>query len=293
MSFDLRIEFSGLCLFVVRRDDRSEHRVVHVLMPDARKPLSVDTVMHDDGTPAVPHAGYLRFDLADFHHDLPGIEEDGVSPRYEGVHRFGGESVDLGIRDDPSDTEVDELLFPNFKTIDRRLTLLPRLLAGQPPNPLLMRMRLTGGRFMSHSGGSNWTFPSIATEAGHVYQGQFANFAVWTREKIDQRGLDLTFTTFADGKSNKIPLRSKNGRPIRLKVANLCAENPLEWPELKIRVIETEEDLDFKWLYSLYDNRETVIPDPGDMLPVPVLDRTSGAAGREQDCTGGLDDGTG
>ena len=292
MSFDLRIEFSGLCLFVVRKDDRTKHRVVHVLMPDARKPLSIDALTHDDGTPAVPHAGYLRFDLADLHHDLPAAEEEGVSPPYEGVHRFSGESADLGLHDASSDTDVDELMFPNFKSIDRRLELLPRLLNGKPPNRLLMRMRLTGGRFMSHSGGSNWTFPGITTEAGHVYQGQFANFAVWRREKIDQAGLDLTFTSFADGKAYKIPLRSRSGRPIRLKVANLCAENPLEWPELKIRVIETEEDLDFKWLYSLYDNHKTVIPNPGDALPVPVLDRTSGAATRDQDCTGGLDDGS-
>src|SRR6187549_3897635 len=66
-EFHLQIEFSGLCLFVRRRDALGvvNPTRVTVLMPDARRQPNVDVMRHHDGTEAVPHSGYLRFDLGD------------------------------------------------------------------------------------------------------------------------------------------------------------------------------------------------------------------------------------
>jgi hypothetical protein len=285
MAFELRIEFSGLCLFVQKREG-DVVREVGVVMPDARTTPNTETMRHSDGTIAVPHAGYLRFDLGDLLPGIPGAWTNSTTPRYEGVHRFVREELDLGLKAEPR-VNTDELAFPNFGEIRPGVTIIEGLFdkAKAPPKQLLMRMRLSGGEFTTHSGGSNWLFPAIATSTGSPYQGQFANFAVWKRW-VEQDDLALTITPFRDHKDNKpttLNLRPRN-QVLKLKVANLCAENPLEWEELKIRIITGEKDKDFKWLYRLLDT-------PANQFPVPVLDRTSGAAGAEQDCTGGTIDG--
>jgi hypothetical protein len=285
MPFELRVEFSGLCLFVVSGDGRR----VGVVMPDARKRPNVTTMRHSDDTVAVPHVGYLRFDLGDFVEAIPTAVPGGAGPRYEIVHRFDRETLDLGLGVERAAIGVNELLFPDFRAIDKRFTLLPGLFSDAPPDQLLMRTVLTGGSFTSHSGGSNWSFPTIATEAGSPYQGQFANFAVWTRT-IDHDSLTISITPFKHARSTSFQLRPKDG-VLQLKIANLCAHNPLEWPELKLRTIAGDEDLDFKWLYRLMSNAEVAPSGLNDELPVPVLDRTSGVAGLDWDCTGGLIDG--
>src|ERR1041385_226324 len=154
-EFKLQIEFAGLCLFVRHRDGRR----VSVLMPDARRQPNVETMRHHDGTEAVPHAGYLRFDLGDA---MPGVfpvaPNNSAGPRNEGVHRFDREvlTLDLG---DPERVDVDELEFPDFGKINGGLQVNPDMFSAAPPPALLMRMELNGGYFTAHSGGCNWTFP--------------------------------------------------------------------------------------------------------------------------------------
>jgi hypothetical protein len=288
VSFELQVEFSGLCLFVVSTDRKR----VGVAMPDAREKPNIATMRHVDNSVAVPHAGYLRFDLGDLQPGGVGIPRANGSngPRYEVVHRFDRETLDLGLGREQSEVGVEELLFPSFQSIDDRLTILPNLFGDDaPPKELLMRTTLTGGTFTSHSGGSNWTFPTIPTGAGAPYQGQFANYAVWTRT-INDESLTLTLAPFNKGEPTTLQLKPKNG-VLRLKLANLCAENPLEWRELKLRTVSRDEDVDFKWLYRLMQDPEKVAPGPNNELPVPVLDRTSGVASADWDCTGGKSDG--
>jgi hypothetical protein len=202
------------------------------------------------------------------------------------VHRFDREVLHLGLDATQSKVDVDELLFPDFGAIHSDLVLKPEMFSTQPPQELLMRTALTGGTFTSHSGGSNWTFPPLDPEAGSQYQGQFANYVVWTGE-IAKAPLKLSIASFDKTRETSFVLHPRDGL-IRLKVANLCAENPLEWPELKIRAVSGQADLDFKWLYRLMTDPNVVLPYPDSELPVPMLDRTGGVAGMEQDCTGGL-----
>jgi hypothetical protein len=287
VSFELRIEFSGLCLFIVNADRTR----VGVVMPDARERPNIATMRHVDNTVAVPHAGYLRFDLRDLQPGVPDIPGGTANngPRYEVVHRFDAEAIDLGLGREQTKVGIDELLFPHFKSIDGRLDLLPGLFGDAPPEQLLMRTVLTGGTFTSHSCGSNWTFPTIDTSTGTPYQGQFANYVVWTRT-MGGDSLTLTVAPFKKGEPTTLRLKPRNGL-LQLKIANLCAENPLEWRELKLRTVSSDEDLDFKWLYRLMKNPEMVTPGLNDELPVPVLDRTSGVANKDWDCTGGMTDG--
>jgi hypothetical protein len=292
MPFTVQIEFSGLCLFLKHKNGRE----VGVVMPDARTPTNGEMPTHKDETKAVPHVGYLRYDLADMVPSVvqaatpplvPSAPNSYAGPRFEVVHRFNRETLDLGFGSDDG-IATDELALPNFHRISKRLTLTPGLFAASPPEILLMRMKLQGGRFSSHSGGSNWTFPSTAN-GKRAYQGQFASVTTWTSPPIDKPALTLTLTPFDGGEPTAVTLRPVDD-VVRLKICNLCAENPLEWRELWLRVIVGNEDKDFKWLYRLMGNYEKVTKtdDGRHHFPVPVLDRRHMVAGEEQDCAGGM-----
>src|SRR5262245_35883021 len=112
MSFDLRIEFSGLCLFVVH----PEGQQVGVAVADALQHSSKETMKHSDGSAAEPHAGYLRFDLGNL---LPGVtpaSNNSESPFNEAVHRFNREWLEIDdMRGNAlANINVDHLEFPDF-----------------------------------------------------------------------------------------------------------------------------------------------------------------------------------
>ncbi|MGH7616861.1 MAG: hypothetical protein ACREPM_06500 [Gemmatimonadaceae bacterium] len=288
MTIQVRIEFSGLCLFV---HQRKQNRV-SVVMPDARMPANGATIVHRDHSHAVPHAGYLRFDLADLDHAFPAAANDYAGPNFEVIHRFDREELHLGLAKTAAHVGVTELALPNFKQVESELKIRPDLFGDSPPPLLLMRTALLGGEFTSHSGGSNWKFPTTAN-GKRAYQGQFASTSVWTGE-VGGNELTLTLQPFDGRPATTFALRPKDGKMVRLKIVNLCAENPLEWPELKIRAMDGDEDKDFKWLYRMLDNPELVLEDHQgnpQSFPVPVLDRSNMVEGEDRDCTGGqIDD---
>ncbi|MBW3629546.1 MAG: hypothetical protein KY464_09630, partial [Gemmatimonadetes bacterium] len=74
MSFELRVKFSGLCLFLVHSDTKR----VAVVMPDCRRNGPNPPDQHLDGEPAEPHVGYLRFDLANLSTAAAGVERQGL-----------------------------------------------------------------------------------------------------------------------------------------------------------------------------------------------------------------------
>jgi hypothetical protein len=193
-----------------------------------------------------------------------------------------------------SPVDVTKLEFPDFGQIDD-LEIANGLFGNAPPPDVLMWTKLTGGSFTAHSAGSNW---KINGGRG-LYQGQFANYVVWTKRITGTNSLPLTITSFEKpAMPEPIPVTlTQRDRHIRLKISNLCAENPLEWPDLKIRAIAGTDDKDFKWLYRLLEPNAVAVGagrrpgfGPGNLF-VPILDRASGPAGEEQDCTGGKIDG--
>ena len=64
-----------------------------------------------------------------------------------------------------------------------------------------------------------------------------------------------------------------NGKSsIVLKVANLCSENPLEWPELVMHQVN-RADRDFKWMYRLMAPAQGTLASllqPDELLPIPL-----------------------
>jgi hypothetical protein len=276
MAFRLEVEFTGLCLYV-RRPEVEGKKKLTVLMPDCRRSYS-DSV-HDDGSLAEPHVGYLRVDLANLVDKFPTADEMN-EPRGEVIYRFDRQELDLGIADD-SNMTFEPLGLPSFNTI---LKTPPRaeLFDAVPPDDLLFRTVLCGGEIRGKRGNGHWAFRDVKIEVngknGKTHAGQFSEVITWTRTEIPGESLTLKISAFSGAKDPvPITLHARNNI-IRLKIANLCSTNPLEWDGLIMHVVR-DTDNDFKWLYRLF-------PKNGAKLHVP---RMSGyqALGAE-DCLGGF-----
>ncbi|HEU4557277.1 MAG TPA: hypothetical protein VFS20_05485 [Longimicrobium sp.] len=289
MPFTLQVDFSGLCLYV--HDATSEK--VAVLMPDARRLPPKGP--HPDGTFGIPHAGYFRFSLADACRPsdlgtaIPQGDDD--RPPYEVVHLFKGRVLGFEITGDADpitfEPEVPDLKRfapnPGSGGTEPLLQLDDGLFTSAPPATLLMRTVLQGGAITGENVRENWFFPTVLNCGEETYRDVFASVVRWTRP-VDS--VVVTVSTFDGTSVTRIPLTPATGSNIvRLKVANLCATNPMEWNELGLRAADTD-DVDFKWLYRLLKPRSGTWASvlKGNHLPHPHLPPNPPAG--VEDCLG-------
>jgi hypothetical protein len=283
MGFELRVTFTGLCLFLIREDCKR----VAVLQPDARVGGRLSR-FHPDGEPVVHHAGYLRFDLANLSAGS-SAPFPVTNPLNEGVHHFRWEELKFGIPDVDTGMAIQtglpamervaphplgpapmdqELECPSGER--SRLQLMSGLFGTAAP--LAMRTILSGGTLKKSDSKSAWAFlPYALTPGGLAYAGEFATEVMWTRVVEDRDSLDLSITPFAGGPAQTLtlhPTMTGTGAVLLLKIANLCSDNPLEWVEFPTPP-PAREDRDFKWFYQLF--RDAAGNPVTGMVPVPIL----------------------
>jgi hypothetical protein len=280
-EFQLEVTFTGLNLFVVHAD--GQH--VGVLQPDAR-PIGDDHMQHPDGSDGVPHAGYLRFDLANLGIPVP----PGDKPQGEGVYRFANQTLQFGLGSDPVqviDTATKRFPLPDFRKFAPDLVVRPDLFSGTPAAPPVMWSVLSGGVLEGTLGGGEFAMPQVLNKNPARYKLEFASDVTWKRPVSDAE-LKLTLHDFSTGvKQAEIPLKPVAGAPIKLKIANLCSENPLEWDEFLFNAVG-KDDEDFKWLYRLLLPKSGTYEDNllGSALPIPRLMRAGGPG--VENCIGGI-----
>lgn len=262
MPFQLRVEFTGLCTYLVHAtpnagrkpgDPVPNAQKVTVVLPECRKGKTYS--MHEDGEMGRAHVGYLRFNLANLAslNTLPAGVID-QTPPYEGIYRFTRQELILGlptlatpsIHAEPHVPEMGRLA----PTLAPRPEIFDNALAG---DYAVMRTTFTGGMLLGEDK-DHWEFSNLFnTQTPAIYFGDFADRVIWTRDVPDANGLTLTLNSFAGPGSVTIPLVPVviNGvNTISLKIANLCSDNPLEWEDLDTGT-SPPEDPDFKWLYRL------------------------------------------
>ena len=259
-EFELQVKLTGICLFGVGKKAQS----IIVVMPDTRfKRDAAGTELpmtHLDGTEAVPHVGYLRFNLANL---VPNVSPTNVTaaPPYEVVHRFDREELVFEIGADGDDiTKHEQILLPNFDKFAPDLVPIPHVFDtdGPPPPELLMRTVLTGGNIGSVAEGEEWILDGNVLPNGRKVRGHFDGDILWRRRVRGDR-LTLTIkpfdTTVAPVSITLRPISIGGPVPIiPLKIANLCSTNPMEWDELELRRVR-EDDVDFKWFYRLLQRK--------------------------------------
>jgi hypothetical protein len=302
MPFTLKVEFAGLCLHLEEKDRKR----VGVLMPDCRKVLG-NNLVHEDRTTGVPHVGYLRFDLANLIDSFPAGSQ--ASPRCEVVYRFNHQHLDFNLP--PTGNPIGGTIeLPRLEEIANEqpgnssgkavplIEPLPDLFSLNPGEaPVLMRTILTGGVIepVSEVDKEFWKFPQVLRPgATSVYKDDFRSVTAWTRRVEDADVLTLSLANF-DGR-DRVVIRLKptvEGGVIPLKIANLCADNPLEWDEFNPRLV-SGNDVDFKWLFRLVKPtkqrkyRDLLKGADGKLQEFPVPERDQGGGLGRQDCFGAV-----
>lgn len=151
-----------------------------------------------------------------------------------------------------------------------------------------MRTILRGGSLTTRPGGGLWKIDRSTTDEPYV--GSFAGFAIW-RRFVNADALTIRVREWGGANKHFIRLQPHNDRSVlRLKIANLCSENPLEWPELYRRSFTGNEDKDFRWFYFLWEHPDQnfdrmLKQDSPPLLPVPKPIR---AHGDVENCTSAL-----
>ena len=272
MAFTLEVEFSGLCQYLIQRDGKQ----VGIVMPDARQ----------NGRPVRPHdfeaskkylvhhVGYLRYNLADAGVPIqiagragtPSYEVDPSlrlrRPRFRSRFRRADATAEVGSADaDGVRSHGFDLAWP-----------LQRKAAGQVTHA-------NDSARWEPNDSAEWRVVAVQPSLqknGKRYLGEFAGFAIWRRLVLDDE-LVLRVRDWSGGDKDVIRLRPYGrDRVVRLKIANLCSENPLEWPELYRRVFTGDSDDDFKWFYFLWQDRsqtgfEKLLVQIRPLFPCPRL----------------------
>lgn len=283
--FRLEVQFSGVCLYVLDSPDATKQTAerVGVVIYDCRARDGV-SLTHLDNSEAEPHVGYVRVDLGDWVAGFPPGDGGGAysGPRYELVHRFSGESIRFQFSDgNDGRVGITRLKQPDFDRFAPSLNLRTDLFTPGTQD-IVMSAVLTGGEFISNDG-NHWKFLEDLNPGQPQYKDSFANSVTWRRVSTSQENrLTITIGDLTDALHlDDIP----EGATIRVKVANHCQFNPLEWNELKFREGVTIDD-DFKWLYRLF--QPFAVP---PVLPAPIWDPQPSETADEA-CMGGVKTGS-
>lgn len=278
MAFELRVHFAGLCAYVTDPTDGK----LGVLMPDCRNGIA--SKHHDDNTDGVHHAAYMRVDLGSLSTGYPGGEAaDG--PTYEVVHRLDGEQVEISPL--PLGAVVGTPNVPKVTGWFDDTQLKPGLFAAVRKE-VVMRTVLTGGEIRADYGNRDWEVAGTLAHDGRAQTGFFAGEIRW-RTTINDDSVTVTLRKLSDNSTVDLvlrPVRTPSGDAVTVKLANLCALNPLEWDQLETSL--TTRDVDFKWLYRLFDDTSRTASWAkrlaGKEFPYP-LQRGTNTRG-DEDCTG-------
>ena len=283
-SFTLKVRFSGLCLFVRDRG------AVTVLLPDARKVKDVDPVQAD-GTRGDHHIAYLGFDLANLDGQSSRSQKPD-DPTFQGIYRLERESVDFGLPTPKNSTQDsikwDRKYLVKFEEIAPPLTLIDGLVDKRTPPPVLgARIILRGGMLRANKGRLPWVFSKQLSKKN--VSGCFSGTSDWTR-RLPGEGLTITIRPLRapQARGRTITLQPDRAGEVHVKIGNLPATNPLEWPQLEshhdMHRMDEQGDVHFKWLYRLFRPKsggrlEKLLN--GYELPHPEYQRDAKCAGDE------------
>lgn len=270
MSVTINVTFAGLAMAILHPEEDCSLAV----LPDARKPAVLD-----DFTVGAEHQCYIRSPLAHFAHKDGGtlIADSSV------VHRLGGDHVSmyLAVRRRGSEEFVplavesgahgpansgNALPMPYFdEIVTPTVAPLPQIINPTAHQSTLCRMVLPSGAWRGSGIQSQWivssalqTAPSVSNPCARTpIFGSYVGRMTWTRRIEDDithvalmvHSLHGTNTPAASLVFAPLPAGGEETE-VNMEIANLCADDPLEWKSNPRRRLA---DVDFKWMYSLLE----------------------------------------
>lgn len=254
MTFQLKLRFVGLCLFVVHPTKRR----IAVVLPDGR--LKAPNQRHLDGSLAEPHVGYISVDST----HVPG----GSALKGQFVRRIDRE--DLRLSAGPVDNgPYHQMIVPSFDDLTD-LKLRPEVFSTE--SPALMRTFLYGGQLSGASGSTTWAIENPFGKAGHFCEATYDLSNSW-ETTVSEDTVSLLFIPFDGRTPSTLTLVPAGKACVEVTVANLCCSNPLGWEELGGAPAVDDTDDDFRWYYDLLVPHQGTYAQllNGGSLPVPKI----------------------
>jgi|SRR5215204_3070997 len=290
----LSVEFAGICLYLIHPEKKS----VAVLMPTALpSPDGRISTKDEDGDDAARHVAYVRMNLANLDPNVPpGLVADG--PQFEVVRQLRRAEIRLEPESSENFIRVEPLPLPDLSVYRGKIELKKDLFADKdrfadnPPAELQARMMLRGGTLAATVASGSISPPKPGPDPD--WDKSEFNWAGSVRWTCTVPGDSLTvrivgFDGGAETSLRLVPVVRPTGRVIELKIANLCETNPLEWRDFEQKHVR--EDVDFKWLFRLYDpiGAPSIRAALNRPLPYPRLARRGARTAGNQGCTGATD----
>lgn len=197
MTFELEIEFVGLCLFVPVTDPRSEP-AMHVLLPAAGPGHDKDVPAHVARLCVNP--AYLQPDLKEQYPLLTAL----APMAHVSLALAGSGELAPKLSDDVVDVGA---------VVGGRIDLRA-LDEGDGARKLTARVRLGSGRYLGGDPGACWIYPPAQGT-----RRQLANRVRWTME-MDGSQLDLSLDAFSADFATKLPPLYPIGGRIKIAVYN-------------------------------------------------------------------------
>lgn len=262
----LRIKFTGI-LGVFSHVDPKDPRVL-IVAPNGIKNAN-------DGPVAAPHAwpeGRRRVQESLSRHycfvripsvHLPGGQVEGAPPM-EHIWYLARRDLRFGVEAGPRPEIPDEVI--RFADVSDYAGFSPEIATDPASVGVVARIHLPGGKFTAGDT-STWSFDDALKAEGAPKEREFAS-SLYYEAQAGGDHIELATTGF-DGKPVAVAkLVPDDSGVVEITVANLCKENPLEWPF----DAEPRDDHDYRWYYMLLDDesfRASIEAAAAEELPIP------------------------
>lgn len=296
-SFNLQVQFTGLCSFVPNGPFATATKLMAVLPnADYLMQVGVPAPTSLDGQPLERHRGFLKIPLANL--GTPTAPPDAVGIFYLAPGSQVTFATDfagpLAVLSDPMApnppspasvmwlASMAELMAGGAVPCD----IDPAAVSPTPPPDRVLAQVLVNSGFVSVTAlpTEQWALqpapPSQAAGAASPPSRQIAHEVSVAYNGISQAAVVIQ----NGGITQRINLQPNASGLATVRVLNVCDDNQLEWT----RVPDPQPDVDFKWFYKLLPAAaqtalQAALPPGGLVVPVPV-----GAGAGGVDCSPGM-----
>jgi hypothetical protein len=259
MSFALRIKFTGILGFVPDKPFTESPSRVYVLAPDGEVDPK-DGRRGADAQDLSRHRAFIKVNAANV------VGTNGVPSSMESLWYIGKRELRLETTGASAGLKIGDLsglaslgdVAPLFSKVH------PDALQGTtPPTKLGARFVIDAGTLRCGQPQGKWVFPNILC-SNPVRVDELSNEVFL--ELAGLESLAIAASPLTGGDTVRLQLTAPAGGTVELIVANLCDENPLEWPG----VYDAKPDLDFRWYFELLsDASYAELTDQIDGLSLP------------------------
>ncbi|HVT60348.1 MAG TPA: hypothetical protein VHR45_18390 [Thermoanaerobaculia bacterium] len=153
----------------------------------------------------------------------------------------------LSVKGGPSNLTIGDVarLADMGPIVDGYYSIDPDATSWKPPKSVLAQFVIEKGRLYTGGYQGTWVFPKYLCKENVVIE-EMSNEVILDVKKVAEA--TLIAKPLSGGGAKRLCLAPGTGRWVEITVANLCDNNPLEWP---VDTGTAQPDQDFRWFFEL------------------------------------------